>query len=170
MTKITKLPPTFPTKPGANFIDVDKYKDILFDLDNKIISSTTHSFPFKDVKELVDFYTVEHKTTTFLWCNENNEVVGYLSYIEEPDNEGRVEMLNIGVLPSFQGKGYGTQMMEYYFDLMQKRAFNKSKLMTSPNNEPAKRLYEKLGYVNNTGILKDYYGPDRDRILYIKEL
>lgn len=154
---MTKL--DFSTSPGANFIDVKEYKEFLFELDNKIIfDSLQYTFPFKDVNELVDFYVNEHKTKTYIWCNQEKNIVGYLSYIENPDSEGRVEMLNIGVLPIFQNKGYGKQMMEYYFDLMRKMGHKKSKLVTSPENEPAKKLYEKLGYVNS-GILKDYYGP-----------
>lgn len=166
---IIKRPSDLHVVSGPNYVDVQKHKEYLLELDNEIISSTKHTFPFKDVTELADFFLVEHQSITNLWVDKKGVVVGYFSYIEKPDKEGRVELLNIGVLPTFLRRGYAQEMMKYYFNLMRKRGYKKSKLVTDPKNTPARKLYEKLGYIY-TDLLKDYYGPGRDRILYIKEL
>ena len=53
---------------------------------------------------------------------------------------------NIGVLPEFQGRSYGTQLMAFAETKAREAGLSKCSLSVDEHNEGALRLYERLGY------------------------
>ena len=54
--------------------------------------------------------------------------------------------LAISVLPEYRGKGIGTALMAYLFELLRERGYRRTALSVQQNN-PAVRFYQRLGYV-----------------------
>lgn len=158
-----------PKDTGPVFIRISEYAEEMFELDSITCHAAPNILPLDSKEELVKFLEEDHVTKTFIWNNDDGQTVGYLSYIEQPDDEGAVELLNLIVLPSFWRQGYGRQIVNYYLELMKDKGFKKSKLVTSPENNEARAFYKKVGY-KEKGLLKDYYGPGEDRVLMYKEI
>jgi len=66
--------------------------------------------------------------------------------------------LAISVLPEFRGREIGTDLMNDLFELLRKRGYARTSLSVQQNN-PAARLYRRLGYVI-TDEKKDHAGHD----------
>ncbi len=150
--------------PGINFIDVENQYQDLFLLDKQIADESNGLLlPLESPEELRKYLIEDHSSTNFLINDEHGDHAGYFSFYDKDAKTS--ELLNIGVLKDFQGKGFAQQMMQDYFDK------NKDKelfiLVTKPNNAQAIRFYEKLGY-KITEFKKDYYGEGEDRVLLEK--
>lgn len=159
----------FPKTPGPVYINIKKSIDDLFIIDTETTKATPFFLPFNNKNELQNFLEVEHQSISFIWNDENGDTVGYLSYIQIPDDKNRVELLNLAIRPAFQHQGWGSRMVKFYFDLMKSKGFKSSKLVTDPKNIIAINFYKKLGFKEQI-IYKNYYGKGQDRLLMIKEL
>ena len=53
---------------------------------------------------------------------------------------------NLGILPSMQGRSFGSQMLVYAEKLACENGLKKCSLIVSWHNTDAKRLYERIGY------------------------
>ena len=65
-------------------------------------------------------------------------------------------LLNVCVLPDYQGKGYGRVLVEYLIAQARKKAATIMFLEVRASNQTAYLLYEKLGF-NEIGLRPDYY-------------
>ena len=65
-------------------------------------------------------------------------------------------LLNVCVLPDYQGKGYGRVLVEYLIAQARKKAATIMFLEVRASNQTAYRLYENLGF-NEIGLRPDYY-------------
>ena len=65
-------------------------------------------------------------------------------------------LLNVCVLPDYQGKGYGRVLVEYLIAQARKKAATIMFLEVRASNQSAYLLYEKLGF-NEIGLRPDYY-------------
>lgn len=152
------------TEKGFQKIEVQKQYEDLFLLDKQIADESEGLlFPLESPQKLKNFLIEEHKSENIVLNNEDGKHVGYLSYYDIDSNTS--ELLNIGVLKEFQGKGYAQEMMEKYFELNPNK--EKFVLVTRPDNIKAIRFYEKLGY-KIVELKKDYYGPGEDRVFLEK--
>ena len=68
----------------------------------------------------------------------------YGDMIEADDNEFYIS--NVAVLPAFQGHGVGKALMDYADTLARTVGLLKCSLIVTYGHEPARRLYEKIGY------------------------
>jgi len=153
-----------PIESGPHKVDIENFLNELFELDTEIFNIPPISFPFKTPEELLKYLTQEHKTTTIIWNNNEGELVGYLSYEEHVEIPNTTELINLGVKPEFQGKGYGKKMLEYYLDLFPEM---NSRLVTHPENTVSRSLYEKMGYIP-VKITENYFGDGQPRLLYFR--
>ncbi len=158
-----------PNKSGPVRIKVSKYIDEIFEIDQIASRATPNILPLESKEKFLDFFEIKNKTNTFIWNNKNGATTGFLSYIEGKDGRQIPELFSLIVLPKYWRKGFGSKMVAYYHDLMRKKGFKKSRLVTSPLNEKAIKFYEKLGYTRQK-IIKDYFGPGEDRILMTFDL
>ncbi len=152
-----------PQKPGPHKINVKEHLRALYKLDSEIFNIAPISFPFETPEELLKYLTEDHKTTTIIWNDDKGEFVGYFAYEENVEIPDTIELINLGTRPMFQGQGYGTKMLHYYHNLFRDKHF---RLVTHPDN-PARKLYEKVGYVP-VKIIENYFGDGQSRVLYFK--
>jgi ribosomal-protein-alanine N-acetyltransferase len=75
---------------------------------------------------------------------------------------GEAHILNLCVMPEKQGRGYGREILLCMLDLAKARNTETVFLEVRLSNEPAKRLYERVGF-NEVGIRKNYYPADKGR-------
>lgn len=146
--------------PGLQVVNVQTQYEDLFVLDEQIAKESNGLLlPMNSAEELKKFLIEEHKSESMVLNDETGKHTGYFAhYAVDPETS---ELLNIGVLKEFQGKGYAQTMMDKYFELNKDK--NKFILVTKPTNYQAIRFYEKLGYTV-TKFLKDFYGKGHDRV------
>ena len=53
---------------------------------------------------------------------------------------------NLGILPSMQGRSFGSRLLAYAEELAQENDLKKCSLIVNWHNTDAKRLYERIGY------------------------
>lgn len=88
--------------------------------------------------------------------------IGYYSYIHIFDE---AHILNIAILPEYQGKGYGNVMMEYLLSESLKEGLENVTLEVRKSNVKAIGLYEKYGF-KCVGIRPRYYMNGEDALIY----
>ncbi|MBQ9142517.1 MAG: GNAT family N-acetyltransferase [Lachnospiraceae bacterium] len=93
-------------------------------------------------------------------CMDGEQVVGAFVFNEDPQgqyenaawskglSEGEYMVCHtLATAPQVYGKGIGRQMIEYCIAYAKERGFRAIRLDVVPDNVPAKRLYEKCGFV-----------------------
>ena len=75
----------------------------------------------------------------------------------------------IEVLAPYRRRGIGRHLLSQLEEELRARGAVELHLEVKAGNEPAIRLYEKMGY-EKVGTLKDYYGPGQDGIFMVKRL
>jgi len=77
----------------------------------------------------------------------DEQIVGFFSY--DPRQGPQIGIIgHNGILPSFQGQGYGTRQIQEIIRLLTSRRFARVRVSTSehPFFAPARRMYEKCGF------------------------
>lgn len=67
------------------------------------------------------------------YCNDNNNYIAFLT--------------RIAVLPQYEGKGYGTQLLKRIEEIAFEAGMKYMRLEVNKTNERAMNLYNKMGYV-----------------------
>lgn len=86
-------------------------------------------------------------------CFAVNKLVGFAVMQTVLDES---ELLTIGIMPEFQGRGLGKRLLSASLLEVKKRGATKCFLEVRISNLPALCLYEKAGF-KKTGIRKNYY-------------
>lgn len=112
--------------------------------------------------------TSELNNPLSLWLVAMNgeEVVGYVgsqSVLDEAD------MMNLAVSGLYRRQKIGEQLVELLIENLKKRAVKSLSLEVRISNEPAIRLYEKLGFVQVGRRPKYYTNPREDALILRKE-
>lgn len=102
------------------------------------------------------------KNCEIVFISENEDVIGYTAV--EKLSDSKYEIIGIAVLPEYQGKGIGSQAMQYIFEEYPDVEF---RLVTDPRNISAIKFYYKHGFLI-TDYLKDYYGEGFDRLELVR--
>lgn len=82
--------------------------------------------------------------------------VGFLKYVYE---ERKIYLVQIQVEPTYQGKGFGNEVLEFLVDKSDKLKFGMHLEVLKKN--PAKKLYEKFGF-KITGEDESSYEMNRE--------
>ena len=102
----------------------------------------------------------------WLVAEEDGLVAGYVgsqTVIDESD------MMNVAVHPDHRRKGIAEKLVVELVEALKKRESHCLTLEVRASNEPAKALYEKLGFVQ-VGLRKNYYrNPKEDALILRKE-
>jgi len=69
---------------------------------------------------------------------------------------GEAEIISIGVLPEFRGRGVGGALLQEYISRMRERAVSELFLETATDNDAAISLYKRLGFAS-VGLRRGYY-------------
>lgn len=103
----------------------------------------------------------------FLSAKKEDEYIGTAGLILGP---AEADVTCVAVKPSYRGKGIALKLMESLIEAAKERKLEKLFLEVREGNAPARRLYEKVGFVED-GIRKNYYtSPVEHAVLMHKEL
>ena len=129
---------------------------LLSDVD-QVFAIEQDAYPFPWSKSLFEQAVTTNKYACVLEIND--KIIGYavLSFVV-----GEVELLNICISPSQQGKGYANQLLTHLIDFSEQRNNHEMFLEVRVSNASAIHLYEKLGF-NEIGRRKNYYPGKQGR-------
>ena len=102
----------------------------------------------------------------WLVAEENGCVVGYVGWQTSIDE---ADMMNIAVHPDYRRMGIAERLVALLCDGLSAKGVHALMLEVRASNEPAKALYEKLGFVQ-VGCRPNYYrNPKEDALILRKE-
>lgn len=101
---------------------------------------------------------LENRLSLWLVALEGDRVAGYVG---SQTVLGEADMMNIAVHPDFRRKGIGEALVKKLIAELSQRGCHSLTLEVRVSNEPAKNLYEKLGFVM-VGRRKNYYFHPRE--------
>ena len=111
-------------------------------------------------------HEVTNKLAYWLVALEGDTVVGYIgsqTVMEETD------MMNVAVHPDYRRKGIAEALVNGLVEALKERGSHCLTLEVRASNEPAKSLYEKLGF-SQIGRRPNYYrNPREDALILRKE-
>ncbi len=109
---------------------------------------------------------LDNKLSLWIVADDGGKVLGYVgsqTVLDETD------MMNIAVHPDFRHQGIATGLIVGLIGALKLRGSHCLTLEVRASNEPAKRLYEKLGFIQ-VGLRKNYYrNPKEDACILRKE-
>lgn len=89
----------------------------------------------------------------------DNNIIGYAGVYPSGD------ITNVAVLPSEQGKGYGTELVKELINIAKINNIEKLFLEVRVSNIKAIKLYEKCGF-EKISVRKKYYKDGEDALIY----
>lgn len=109
------------------------------------------------------FFTfLTRKDSMFLVAEEKDRILGYCGILMVLDE---ADVTNVAVRKDRRKEGIGGFLMKSLLLLAQEQGIAVVHLEVRESNEPARRLYERLGFVTD-GRRKNYYtDPDEDAVL-----
>ena len=112
--------------------------------------------------------TSELKNQLSLWlvALDGETVAGYVGSQTVMDES---DMMNVAVHPDCRRQGIAEELVNALTDALREKESRCLTLEVRASNEPAKKLYEKLGFVS-VGLRKNYYrNPREDALILRKE-
>lgn len=118
--------------------DIEFLRDVLKD-DNMIFN-----------KDYLNDFIKNDNSLGFIAKEENN-IVGfaYAYILLRPDGKRMFYLHSIGMLPNYQDKGYGTQLLSFIKEYSKKIGCSEMFVITDKGNPRACHVYEKLGGKND---------------------
>ena len=109
---------------------------------------------------------LENKLALWLVAEEDGKVLGYVGSQTVMDE---TDMMNIAVHPDCRNRGIAIGLVGGLIEALKSRGSHSLMLEVRVSNEPARKLYEKLGFVQ-VGLRKNYYrNPKEDACILRKE-
>ena len=84
-------------------------------------------------------------------CGEPVESMD-LDNMQDEAEAGEYYMDSLAVWPEWRGRGIGMKLMQAQIDRACKLGFKKASLLVDPENENAKRMYRKLGFMDDSEV------------------
>lgn len=131
------------------FIEIDRHN--FFDVIDLKVADEQKSFVASNVFSLAQAKAYPECVCLAIYCDD--VLVGFTMYCMDFDDK-EYWIYRLMIDEKFQGKGYGKAAMEELIDrIKQDRAYHVIYLSFEPENERAKRLYEKLGFVADGRVI-----------------
>ena len=109
---------------------------------------------------------LDNALSLWLVAMEGEKLIGYVG---SQTVMGETDMMNIAVDPDFRRKGIAEKLVETLVAELKARESHCLTLEVRASNEPARTLYEKLGF-SQVGLRKNYYrNPREDALILRKE-
>lgn len=104
------------------------------------------SYPGRDLNEL-QIRFLRKSPSLFGWGDTLRMVRRMLPLLDAPEAErDEYYISNVGVLPEYRSRGYGSQLMSFAEERARAERLEKCSLAVDETNVDAIRLYQKLGY------------------------
>ena len=113
---------------------------------------------FKDYKE--DYVISMSNNSKYYAYELNNSYIGFICIL---DLDTELEIIDVFVMPEYQGNGYGDKLLKYILDNYKNRNYF---LEVNVNNEKAINLYKKNGF--NILTTRKHYYKDEDAYVMSK--
>ncbi|NCA67019.1 MAG: ribosomal-protein-alanine N-acetyltransferase [Clostridia bacterium] len=104
--------------------------------------------------------------SVYLVLTDGENIFGYLSYLHILDE---LHIMNVAVLPDYQGNGYGRLMVKRIIDDAQAKEAVAITLEVRESNYRAQKLYEGFGFAL-AGTRPHYYMDKENALIYWLEL
>jgi ribosomal-protein-alanine N-acetyltransferase len=91
-----------------------------------------------------------------------------LGYIGSQTVMGEADMMNVAVHPEYRRRGIAQALVNGLIDALRCNDVTSLTLEVRATNEPAKRMYEKLGF-QQVGVRKNYYRHPREDALILRQ-
>ena len=109
---------------------------------------------------------LDNRLSLWLVAMDGEQVAGYVG---SQSVMGWADMMNIAVHPDYRRRGIAWKLVEHLVEALQKMDVTCLTLEVRASNEPAKALYEKLGFTQ-VGRRPNYYrNPKEDALILRKE-
>ena len=109
---------------------------------------------------------LDNQLSLWLVAMEGERLAGYVG---SQTVMGETDMMNIAVDPEFRRRGIAGQLVDALVAELKTRQSHCLTLEVRASNEPARALYEKLGF-QQVGLRKNYYrNPKEDALILRKE-
>jgi len=107
----------------------------------------------------------------FVFAEQDGRAVGYTCYGEIALTAGSFDLYWIAVDKSFHGQKIGRALLEKTEDLIRQAGGRQVYIETSNRHHyaPTRGFYLRCGY-RQEAILKDFYAPGDDKVIYAKDL
>ena len=124
--------------------------------------------------ELLQTYLYQpdnHDYTFGAACDEQDRVLGYVCFGPTPLTEGTYDIYWLAVSKAAQGQGVGSALFLWIEPQVRALGGRLLVLETSgtPEYEPARRMYQRLGYIGRVAV-PDFYRPGDDLVIFSKPL
>ncbi|MFZ1080868.1 MAG: GNAT family N-acetyltransferase [Candidatus Kryptoniota bacterium] len=139
------------------------------------ILKRTDNFTAEEIEiadELLNtYFTQSFESGYWTYTAANDKIAGYICYGPTPLTVGTYDIYWIAVDPALQGKGIGTELLNFAEDDISK---HKGRLITVYTSSQEKysltrSFYFKRDYHEGARI-SDYYRPGDDLVIYVKQI
>lgn len=140
--------------------------------DYSIKKATISDLPFLEEAEKTCFFDpwsaemleeeLNNALSVFYILLYKSEQIGYFSYLHILDE---AHILNVSILPAYQGQGHGNELMRSMLASGQELGCVAFTLEVREGNKRAISLYEKFGF-KLVGIRKGYYLDGENALIY----
>lgn len=101
---------------------------------------------------------LDNRLSLWLVAMDGDRLAGYVG---SQSVLGETDMMNIAVHPDYRRQGIAEQLVVQLVDALKERGNHSLMLEVRVSNEPARKLYEKLGF-SQVGLRKNYYRNPRE--------
>ena len=109
---------------------------------------------------------LDNRLSLWLVAMDGDRVTGYVG---SQSVLGETDMMNIAVHPDFRRRGIAEELVMKLVEELKVRGNHSLMLEVRVSNDPARNLYEKLGF-QQVGLRKNYYrNPKEDACILRKE-
>ena len=133
--------------------------DILYQIEEQCFSE--EAFTKRQIAYLLTDYN-----TIALAAKTQNEVAGFIIAQVETDETEYGHIITVNVALNYRHKGVATKLLHETESLLKDRGISECRLEVREDNNPAIKLYHKLGY-QTIGKLERYYGKKHG--IYLKK-
>jgi len=142
-----------------------------------------------DIKDLIEIYSsphLYHNREEAGWfvksffdyhhiriCKTEEKVVGAAFWnVVEEKHHGLTQIADLWINENFREKGLGERLLKTVIEDMNRffakdnYTLRKVLVTTGDDNEPAKKLYEKVGF-NKVAVLADLFAKDENELVYL---
>ncbi|MDR2914444.1 MAG: GNAT family N-acetyltransferase [Tannerella sp.] len=136
----------------------------------KVVIDSNELFPSERLDDMTaDFFNNPESQDIWLTKEVDGKPIAIAYCAPERMAEGTYNLYLIAIDKSFQGKGYGSDIMIYLEELLQR---NKNRMLiveTSglPEFELTRQFYKKQDYFL-AGVIPDFYQQGEDKVIFYK--
>ncbi|MGO9482826.1 MAG: N-acetyltransferase family protein [Candidatus Kryptoniota bacterium] len=137
------------------------------------ILKRTNNFTAEEIRiadELLNsFFAQSFESGYWTYTASDKKIAGYICYGPTPLTDGTYDIYWIAVDPVMQGKGIGTELLNFAENDISGHKGRLISIYTSSQQKysPTRNFYLKRGYQEGARI-HDYYRPGDDLVIYVK--